>query len=502
MDSVPSLQNLSEAEIEELLHKLYKDLALANVLPKEVVHKTRRSRKNRKKSDDQIKCGVSSSPDAWSNTETDVASAGWASCEEDNLRKDMVNPYVNPYELPPILVTASMEDASWTNVDVNPEHLPEVLVLQPSLQAQALDLPPSPLKENLFLTPSPTRQEPFLTPSPQRQEAVFTPSPPREEPVFTPSPPSQELVFTPSPPRQEPVFMPSPPRQEPVFTPSPPRQEPVFTPSPPRRREPVFTPSPTRQQSVFTPSPPRKSVLTPSPSRQRLDFSPSPPRKIKFVNKSEVMVHMKGSDETSSRTRNDTTPSIEKAKCVSRVTILGADKAKTVSFVPPKKLPDTKSKHGEPRNTRPSYFIAGRQGPSKSEPVIRPPLEARKTRLGTSQTSAKKSERSQSLNRLTILESTSVVTQVRMCPKRTKLGSTGSLPEVRRTRLSLRHLYGAERPKTDGADARLKPKQPWKNPLSDPPKREGPPRVLWMDRERVKPVQNRTSWKIPANILF
>ncbi|XP_077585249.1 uncharacterized protein LOC144205061 [Stigmatopora nigra] len=564
MDSVPSLQNLSEAEIEDLLHKLYKDLAIANVLPKEVVHRTKRSRKHSKKSNDEVKCELSSSPEALDevNTEPDVVSAGWTSCEEDNLRQcDEAIPILKPCELAPILVTSSnMEDTTLTNVNVSPEPPSDVLVLQSNFQTQELELALSPSREEPVLTPSPTRQESFLTPSPTsqelfpipsptkqesfptpsptRQEFFPTPSPTRQESFLTPSPTRQESFLTPSPTRQESFLTPSPTRQESFLTPSPTREESFLTPSPrqdsfltpsprqesflspsPQREEPDFTPSPPRQEPVFTPSPPRmdsyftsspqqnESLFSPSPPRERFSSPPSPTRKIKFVNKSELMVHMKGSDEIISKstgqnlaqTRNDGT---DKTRSVNRATHLGADKTKTVSFVG-KKSSDTRPKRADSKNTRPSYFIAQRQGPSKSEPVIRPPQEAKKTRLGSSQSSgSKKFERSQSLNRLTILETTNVLAHVTMSPKRAKSGVASSLPEVKRTRLSLRHLYGAERPKSGGADTRPKPKQPWKNPLSDPPGREGPPRVLWMDRERVKPVQNRTHWKIPRSILF
>ncbi|XP_077470030.1 uncharacterized protein LOC144084996 [Stigmatopora argus] len=568
MDSVPSLQNLSEAEIEDLLHKLYKDLAIANVLPKEVVHRTKRGRKHSKKSNDEVKCGVSSSPEALDevNTEPDVVSAGWTSCEEDNLQQcDEAIPALKPCELPPILVTSSnMEKTTLTNVNISPEPLSDVLVLQSRSQTQELDLArspsreelvlmpsptrhesfltPSPTRQELFPTPSPTRQEFFPTPSPTRQESFLTPSPTRQESFLTPSPTRQESFLTPSPTRQESFLTPSPTRQESFLTPSPTREESFLTPSPrqdsfltpsprqesflspsPQREEPDFTPSPHRQESVFTPSPPRmdsyftpspqqkESLFSPSPPRQRFSSPPSPPRKIKFVNKSELTVHMKGSDETISKssgqnlaqTRNDATPGTDKAKCVNRGTLLGADKTKTVSFGAKKTSSDTRPKRVDSKNTRPPYIIAQKQGPSKSEPVTRPPQEAKKNRLGSSQSSgSKKFERSQSLNRLTILETTNVLAHVTMSPKRQKSGVKSSLPEVKRTRLSLRHLYGAERPKSGGADTSPKPKQPWKNPLSDPPRREGPPRVLWMDRERVKPVQNRTHWKIPARILF
>ncbi|XP_077437877.1 uncharacterized protein LOC144061367 isoform X1 [Vanacampus margaritifer] len=387
MDSVPSLQNISEAEIEDLLQRLYKDLAMANVLPQEVVHEAGRQPKTIKKSDENKCAIILRSQHCDFNTGADVSLLlEHVQSDKDELGGDD-EADVMPCLLPPVTVTSSnMRMATSPNSGVCLEDV-------------------------------------------------------SQEPGLPPSPSCQELVLPPSPPGQE------------------------------------------------------KLVLSPSPQEDILPASP--PRKIQddqvIIDESNVMPYMKGSDEAISRTSAP-----EKAKCMNKVTLLVSEKPMVESFGPKKTVPDTRPKQ--------SFSSPQRQRPTKSELHTRSRQVSPKPRLATSQGSGtKKYDRSESQSRLTILETASVVSRVTSVPRRLKSrnSSTASLPEVRRTRLNLHRLYGPERPKSVAPDTRSKPhpKQPWKNTLSNPPKREGPARVLWMDRERVRPVQKK-HWKIPATILF
>ncbi|XP_019737447.1 proline-rich protein 36-like [Hippocampus comes] len=530
MESVPSLQNISEAEIEDLLQRLYKDLAMANVLPQEVIHKTGRKRERIQKPDDN-ECAVDFPAQADDDcTEIDVVSIECVPDEEDDFGRHAEALLDEmPCLSPPLLVTSSNVEVATSPIscDSLSQVSPEPFVA-PSPPRQELVLPPSPPRLELVLPPSPPKLELVLPPSPPRQELVLPPSPPRLELVLPPSPPKFELVLPPSPPRLELVLPSSPPRRELVLPPSPPKKEFVLLPSPPNEKL-VLPPSPPKKELVLPPSPPKREILSPCPRRQKFVPLPSPPRreivppasptrKVQhdpvITEQSNVMPHMKGSAEGNRRatgqyvlqSEKDKTPGSEKPKCMNRVTLLLPDKTKEESFGPKKTGSDARPKQSEPKSPRISPFsLPQRQRPSKSELVSRSMQDSKKTRLVYGQASGpKKSERSESQSRLTILEAANMVSRVTSAPKRPKLGPTPSLPEVRRTRLSLHRLYGAERPKTAGADTRSKPqpKQPWKNPLSDPPRREGPPRVLWMERERVKPVQNKKHWKLPANLLF
>ncbi|XP_061914781.1 uncharacterized protein LOC133657452 isoform X2 [Entelurus aequoreus] len=401
MAFVPSLQNISEEDIFGLLYRLYKDLASAKVLPKEVIHKRRRKRRTTHAHLPQ-RCFCDAS------TETDLLSLEWILSEDESF---------------------GLSDDSETMTDISQGFLPPLLVeTMPDIKEYCFPTVP--------VHPMPDMSQCFLPPIPVIPETPLDMKSATYNADVTQAQVSQKLV-------------------------------------PP--------PNPTKNVESDQVNTDERQVIPLQHASKTEKAGSKAPKQNPLLNK------------------HDKKPGPEKAKSMNRATLLVPDKPGATPFTPKKAAPKNRLKPIESKNPR----IAQRQKPGI--PELQPSQktqEPKKPRVSPYQVSAsKRPEKTEAQNRLTILEANSVLPGITSGPKRPKtLGITSTLPEVRRTWLSLRRIYGPEKPKVPATN--IKPKQPWRNPLSDPPRREGPPRVYWIERERARPVQNRPSRKVPGKLLL
>nr|XP_057920067.1 titin-like [Doryrhamphus excisus] len=463
MDSIPSLQNISEEEIEDLLQKLYRDLALANVLPQELVHKRRKRSKRNKK--------IFSCCDA--STETDLLSVEWISSEDDSLGfSDDSDTMLGSSQCctPPVPVATMPNKIQCCSPPVPVETTPDL---------SQCDLPPVPFDTipDLSRCNSP----------PVSVETLPDLSQFESPPVLVETIPDLSQCDSP--------------------TAAVPDLSQCYSPSVPVDTMPDVNQCCLPELPLDLPS--SSSSTTPSDMKELISDSEATLAEVsqKLATKNDdernVMLHKHGKEthkagKNSLLNKQDKIPGSEKVKCMNRVALLMPDQPGVGSFGPKTVIPKNRLKPIESKNN----WVSQRQKPGKPELQTPPKTqESKKLRVGPCQALVpKRPEKTEIPSRLTFLEATTVLPRITPVPRRPKV-FTSSMPEVRRTRLSLRRLYGPDKPKIPTPDNRP-PKLPWRSPLSDPPRREGPARVLWMDRERVKPVQTKPTWSIPATVLF